>query len=103
MKIRRLFGAAKFYSESNAGTARNPFKEFEALTRNENGRKCYSLHMMPKPEESPLKKALSEKLVSDLKKYLDSSTSADNLAIPEVWCTYCVHRGTCIAPYLFEV
>lgn len=74
---------------------KNPYTEFETLTRREGWKKIYPLHKVPKPEDRE-----SDILRAATKQYINQTCAKDKTAIPSDWCTYCVHRGNCMESFL---
>lgn len=60
------------------------------------GRKEYSLHRLPKPENERAAAAL----LADTGRFLNQSGAEEAMAIPSEWCTCCVHKGNCMKPFL---
>lgn len=96
MRVRKLFGAALFSVDVSEVESKNPYDEFEGLTKREGWRKIYSLHKLPKPEEHTLADALR----GQAKEYINQTCGKSKTAIPSDWCVYCVHRGNCMESYL---
>lgn len=96
MKMRKLFGTAKFVVDIAELERRNPYAAFEGLSTKRWSQKEYSLHRMPKPENP----ALVERLRKETVRYINQTIGKDRSAIPAAWCTYCVHRGNCMESYL---
>lgn len=96
MKMRKLFGAAKFSVDVSEVEQKNPYAEFEALAKRDGWKKDYSLHKIPMPEDQEKANTLREAA----KQYINHTCGKDKTAIPSDWCTYCVHRGNCMEPFL---
>ena len=96
MKTRKLFGAALFSVDVSEVERKNPYTEFEALTRREGWKKIYPLHKVPKPEDQER----ADILRAATKQYINQTCGKDKTAIPSDWCTYCVHRGNCMESFL---
>ena len=95
MQIRRLFGSA-WYSVNIADVeTKHPYPKFEALAKSQYPSKIYSLHKVPKPENQ----VKVDELRAEMRQYLNQANNSDRTAIPSDWCTYCVHRATCMAPF----
>ena len=96
MQMRKLFGAALFSIDISEVEKKNPYGQFEALTKREGWKKIYSLHKLPKPDNQ----ALADSLRGEAKEYLNQTCGEDKAAISSDWCTYCVHRGNCMESFL---
>lgn len=96
MKIRKLFGKALFSNDVSEVERKNPYGEFEALTRREGWNKIYPLHKLPRPEGQ----AKADALRAAAKQYINQTCGKDKTAIPSDWCLYCVHRGNCMESFL---
>ena len=96
MQMRKLFGAALFSVDVSEVEKKNPYGQFESLTRREGWKKIYSLHKLPKPDNQ----ALADSLRGEAKDYLNQTCGKDKTAIPSDWCIYCVHRGNCMESFL---
>lgn len=96
MQMRKLFGAALFSVDVSEVERKNPYGEFEGLTKREGWEKIYSLHKLPKPDDQ----ALANVLRGEAKEYINQTCRKDKTAIPSDWCTYCVHRGNCMESFL---
>lgn len=99
MQMRRLFGKAKFMVDISEIERKNPYGSFEALARRKYPLKEYSLHRLPKPEVSPKSRPLAKSLCDAARQYINQP-QRDRAAIPSDWCAYCVHKGTCMEPFL---
>ena len=100
MQIRKLFGTAKFVVDISEVECKNPYSRFESLAYRNYPKKEYSLHKLPKPDYQPKDKPLADELRNEAKQYINQTNDKNKTAIPSDWCTYCVHRGTCMEPYL---
>ena len=102
IQIRRLFGAAKFFVDISESGPKNPYSKFETLTYRNYPRKKkeYSLYKLPNPDDKPQEQPLADELRNEAKQYINQVKSKEKTAIPSDWCIYCVHRGTCMEPYL---
>lgn len=96
MQMRKLFGTARFDVDASEVERKNPYGEFEKLTKREGWKKIYSLHRVPKPENQ----ALTVSLRRAAKEYINQTFGKDKTAIPSDWCVYCVHRGNCMESFL---
>ena len=96
MRIRRIFGSAWYSVNISDVEIRHPYSKFEALAQTQYPSKIYSLHKVPKPES----KSKADELCAETRQYLNSTSCKDKNAITSEWCTYCVHRGTCMEPFL---
>ena len=96
MAMRRLFGKAWFSADLSGSVPVNPYRSFEQIAAVRNGRKMYSLHKLPKPENAQA----ADALCADTKRFLNRSGTKDVMAISAEWCTYCVHKGNCLKPFL---
>lgn len=96
MQIRKLFGAAKFVADNSGLENYNPYDQFRNLATQNGMRREYSLHKLPQTGSSPM----ADLLRADAKKYINQVQGKEKTAIPGDWCTYCVHRGNCMEPYL---
>lgn len=96
MQMRKLFGAALFSVDVSEVERKNPYSEFEGLTKREGWGKIYSLHKLPKRGDQ----ALADVLRGETKEYINQTCGKDKTAIPSDWCTYCVHRGNCMESFL---
>lgn len=92
MRLRKLFGAAKFVVDASEKELKNPYAAFDSLATNKQGMKEYSLHSV--------QRAPADGLNDATKAYLNQECGPDKAAIPSDWCKYCVHRGNCIEFYL---
>lgn len=100
MRMRRLFGKAKYVVDISAVELQNPYADFERLANKKYPQKSYSLYSIPEP--SPRMEA-NEKIVAlqnTVCNYLNQSEKIDKTAISSDWCTFCVNRGVCLEPYL---
>ena len=102
MRIRKQFGAAKFVIDAAQEKHINPYPAYENLATRNRGKntKEYSLHRIA----SECKKSANtaQKLRNDLKAYINESDCLEQTTIPSDWCTYCAHRGSCVASFLNE-
>lgn len=98
MRVRFLFGAAWFGVETGEAEPRNPYGSFERLTGAERGKKIYSLNKLPGPGRR--ERELTEALQRETLRYLEETGWEEKMALPADWCRYCVHRGSCMAPFL---
>ena len=96
MKMRKLFGTAKFIIDISEVECKNPYAEFEQLAVHNGWKKEYSLHRLPLPDVQPL----VDTLRGGAKQYINQSSGNEKVAIPSDWCIYCVHRGNCMESYL---
>lgn len=96
MQMRKLFGTAKFVVDVSEVERKNPYGEFEQLAVRNGWKKEYSLYKLPHPDVQPM----VDTLRGEAKQYINNSHGKDKAAIPSDWCTYCVHRGTCMESYL---
>lgn len=96
MQIRKLFGAAKFVVDISEVECKNPYTEFEKLAVRKDWKKEYSLHKLPSPDKQPL----VDTLCVGAEKYINQLGGNQKTAIPSDWCSYCVHKDTCMEPYL---
>ena len=102
MKIRRLFGKAKFEIDISEIEPKSPYDSFEKLAERKYPRKTYSLHKIQAMQNSKQNQNL---LLSDLSDYInerDNIGSSKASAIPAEWCNYCVHKENCMEYYLSE-
>ena len=96
IQTRKLFGTALFSVDISEVEIKNPYHEFEALTRRDGWKKIYSLRKLPKPEnQMPV-----DILRGETKNYLNQTFGKGKTAIPSDWCIYCVHRGNCMESFL---
>lgn len=100
MKMRRLFGAAKFVVDISEVERKNPYSSFDALAVRKYPVKEYSLHSLPESDLSKNKVQLVDELRSETKCYINQADDRDKTAIPADWCNYCSHRGNCMESYL---
>ena len=100
MSIRKQFGLAKFVVDISEKEIKNPFKSFESLTSSTWPQKEYSLHKLPPKNYRPDQQVLVDTLRRDTRDYINQTYGPDKTAIPSEWCTYCVHRGMCMEPFL---
>ena len=100
MQIRKQFGLAKYVIDISDTETKNPYEKFEALATTAWPKKEYSLHKLPPQNHRPDQKSLVDDLRNEVKNYVNQTQSTDKTAIPSDWCTYCVHRGMCMEPYL---
>ncbi len=96
MQIRKLFGSAKFVVDISETEQKNPYESFERLAIQNGWKKEYSLHRLPLPEA----KDLADTLRNEAKTYINQDKDKDKSALPSDWCTYCVHKGICMEPFL---
>ena len=96
MQMRKLFGAALFSVDVSEVEKKNPYDQFESLTKREGWKKIYSLHKLPKPDNQ----VLADSLRGEAKEYINQTCGKDKAAISSDWCTYCVHRGNCMESFL---
>lgn len=96
MQMRKFFGAALFSVDVSEVERKNPYGEFEGLTKREGWKKIYPLHKLPKPENQ----ALANMLRGEAMEYINQTCEKDKTAIPSDWCIYCVHRGNCMESFL---
>lgn len=99
MYTRKLFGAAKFSVDISEVDRKHPYSKFESLAIYKYPNKEYSLPKIPKQGHKS-QELLTSELLGELKQYVNQLKATDKCAIPSEWCTYCVHRGTCMEPYL---
>ena len=100
MQIRKQFGLAKYVIDISEAETKNPYTKFEALATTSWPQKEYSLHKLPAQNPRPAQQGLADALRTDAKNYVNQTISTDKTAIPSDWCTYCVHRGMCMEPFL---
>ena len=100
MLIRKQFGLAKYVVDISEKEIKNPYKSFEALTSTEWPQKEYSLHKLPPQNYRPEQQVLADTLRNEARDYVNQTHGFDKTAIPSEWCTYCVHRGMCMEPFL---
>lgn len=98
MQMRKLFGSALFSVDISEVERKNPYGEFEKITKKEGWKKIYPLHKLPKPEDQ----ALANTLRGEAKEYINQTRGKSKTAIPSDWCTYCVHRGNCMESFLLS-
>lgn len=96
MRMRKIFGAALYSVNIADVELKHPYPKFEALAQTKYPSKVYSLHKVPKPDNQ----AQVDGLCDETRQYLNNADSNDRNAIASDWCTYCVHRGTCMEPFL---
>lgn len=99
MQTRKLFGNAKFFVDISEVDRKHPYGKFESLTAYKYPSKEYSLTKIPKCKYKSQER-LTNELVDEMKQYINQVNAANKYAIPAEWCTYCVHRGTCMDPYI---
>lgn len=96
MKIRKLFGSAKFVVDVSELERKNPYEAFEKLSIRKGWKKEYSLHKLPLVETHPV----ADTLRVETRQYINQTRGKDKTAIPSDWCLYCVHRGNCMESFL---
>ena len=96
MQMRKLFGTAKFVVDVSEVERKNPYTNFENLANRNGWNKDYSLHRLPKSNDS----ARTTELIKETLQYINQTVDKDKTAIPSDWCTYCVHRGNCMESFL---
>lgn len=96
MQMRKLFGAALFSVDVSEVEKKNPYDQFESLTKREGWKKIYSLYKLPKSDNQ----VLADSLCGEAKEYINQTCGKDKAAISSDWCTYCVHRGNCMESFL---
>lgn len=100
MQIRKQFGLAKYIIDISEGEIHNPYATFDTLATASWPKKEYSLHKLPPQNPQPAQQSLVDALRSEARDYINQTLSTDKTAIPSDWCTYCVHRGMCMEPFL---
>lgn len=100
MEIRKQFGLAKYIIDISENEIKNPYIKFESLTTTTWPKKEYSLHKLPSQHPSAAQQGLADALRTETRDYINQTISQDKAAIPSEWCTYCVHRGMCVEPFL---
>lgn len=88
-ELRGLFGKAKFYEDNENLTKTHPFPIMEALTRQEEESKTYSVHSIWDKQK--------DQYIQAMKDYLNDS--ADNFPQSGSWCVYCGDRDVCLLPF----
>lgn len=94
MKMRQLFGRARFDVENTASSAAELPGAFENLLKNH--KKTYSLHALPKPEERG-KGPVRDALLAAAMDYLNHSATPEQRA--GEWCYHCGNRDICLRSY----
>lgn len=97
MKIRRLFGDARFDIDITEFEISNPYAAFEEKAKRNYPKKEYSLHQF---RERRISDEQKRSLVAEMNSYINETFSKDITAIPSDWCNYCTHKGICIECYL---
>lgn len=92
MKLRMLFGNAKFMPNWQDYRPKHPYEAFEMLTKLEDGQKVYSLHSIPEKEDKGLLEATLN--------YLNNTE--DNVARSGIWCGFCPNKGICLESFSFS-
>lgn len=100
MQIRKRFGLAKYIIDISETETKNPYAKFESLTTTVWPKKEYSLHKLPLQNPQPAQQTLADALRAEARDYVNQNINTDKTAIPSDWCTYCVHRGMCVEPFL---
>lgn len=100
MQIRKHFGLAKYIIDISEAEIKNPYTKFESLSVTSWPKKEYSLHKLPPQNPQAAQQTLADTLRAEAKEYVNQTISTDKTAIPSDWCTYCVHRGMCMEPFL---
>lgn len=100
MQIRKQFGLAKYIIDISEVEIKNPYAKFDSLATTSWPKKEYSLHKLPPQNPQPAQQPLADTLRSEARDYVNQTISTDKTAIPSDWCTYCVHRGMCMEPFL---
>lgn len=100
MQIRKQFGLAKYIIDISETETKNPYAKFETLTTTVWPKKEYSLHKLPPQNPQPAQQTLADALRAEARDYVNQTINTDKTAIPSDWCTYCVHRGMCVEPFL---
>lgn len=100
MQIRKQFGLAKYIIDISEVEIKNPYAKFDSLATTSWPKKKYSLHKLPPQNPQPAQQPLVDALRSEARDYVNQTISTDKTAIPSDWCTYCVHRGMCMEPFL---
>ena len=100
MQIRKQFGLAKYIIDISEVEIKNPYAKFDSLATTSWPKKEYSLHKLPPQNPQPAQQPLADALRSEARDYVNQTISTDKTAIPSDWCTYCVHRGMCMEPFL---
>lgn len=100
MQIRKQFGLAKYIIDISEVEIKNPYTKFDSLATTSWPKKEYSLHKLPAQNPPPAQQSLADALSSEALDYVNQTISTDKTAIPSNWCTYCVHRGMCMEPFL---
>lgn len=100
MQIRKQFGLAKYIIDISENEIKNPYAKFESLTTTVWPKKEYSLHKLPPQNPQPAQQTLADALRAEARDYINQTITTDKTAIPSDWCTYCVHRGMCVEPFL---
>ena len=99
MRIRRLYGKARFDIDISEFEPKNPYGAFERLCKRNFPQKTYSLHRVPKLASA----GGGEALLQDALSYVRESRERDRTPVAGEWCDYCTHRGNCLEPYLKEL
>lgn len=100
MQIRKQFGLAKYIIDISEVEIKNPYAKFDSLATTSWPKKEYSLHKLPPQNPQPAQQLLADALSAEARDYVNQTISTDKTAIPSAWCTYCVHRGMCMEPFL---
>lgn len=100
MRIRKLFGMAKYSVDISESEIRNPYTAFDQLTTTSWPQKDYSLHKIPMQATTSSHQTIADALRSDTKDYINQVVDNDKAAVAAEWCTYCTHKGLCLEPFL---
>lgn len=100
MQMRRLFGLARYDIDISDKEPINPYMAFEKMASRKYPKKSYSLHSLPKSDQQPTDVQKADVLREAARQYVNQTKSKDKTAIASEWCTYCVHKGTCMEPFL---
>ena len=98
MKIRQLFGRARFDVENPAQSTTELPRAFEKLLKNH--QKTYSLRAVPKPEDRE-KAFVRDALLAATMNYLNNSSTPEQ-RVGE-WCYNCGNRDICLRSYAPDV
>ena len=98
MKMRQLFGQARFDVENPVPSTMDLPKAFENLLKNH--KKTYSLHALPKPEDRE-KAPIRDALLAATMNYLNNSSTPEQRVGD--WCYNCGNRDICLRSYAPDV
>ncbi len=99
MKMRQIFGKARFDVENNGLAEALRPKAFESLVQQEGEKRIYSLYKLPKAEaknQEPMRQALLQATMD----YLNQSSTPEQRVGP--WCYNCGNRDICLYSYAPE-